>query len=221
MGYTFNWPIVFTYLPQFAQGVLLGLGITVVSLAIGSVIGLVAAGVSQSSWRPARLAVRGYVEVMRNVPILLWAYLVFYGLPQLGIGFLDNLSSFVLALSLYGGAYLTEIFRAGLAAIPRRYGEAAMAIGLQRAQRLRLVTLPLMFRIVLPSLSNTFIGLFKDTAVAAALAVHEVTFVAQRVNQDTFRVIEAWTIAAIVYLVVGYLLAIGLRRVERRLQVVR
>jgi ABC-type amino acid transport system permease subunit len=83
------------------------------------------------------------------------------------------------------------------------------------------VTLPLMFRIVLPSLSNTFIGLFKDTSVAAALAVPEVTFVAQKVNQDTFRVIEAWSIAALIYLVVGYVLAICLRRVERRLQVVR
>jgi polar amino acid transport system permease protein len=221
MGYTFNWTIVFTYLPQFGQGLLLGLGIAVVSLFIGSVIGLAAAAVTQLQWRPGRAVVRGYVEVMRNVPILLWAYLAFYGLPQVGIGFLDNLSSFVLALSLYAGAYLTEIFRAGLAAIPRRYAEAALAIGLRREQRLWLVTLPLMFRIVLPSLSNTFIGLFKDTAVAAALAVHEVTFVAQRVNQDTFRVIEAWTIAAIIYLVVGYMLAIGLRRVERRLQVVR
>lgn len=96
-----------------------------------------------------------------------------------------------------------------------------MAIGLRRHQRISLVTMPLMFRIVLPSLSNTFIGLFKDTSVAAALAVPEVTFIAQRVNQDTFRVIEAWSIAAIIYLVVGYVLAIGLRRVERRLQVVR
>jgi His/Glu/Gln/Arg/opine family amino acid ABC transporter permease subunit len=220
MGYTFNWTIVFTYLPQFAQGLLLGLGITLLSLVIGSLIGLGGAAVSQAAG-PPRLVVRGYVEVMRNVPILLWAYFAYYGLPQLGIGFLDNTWSFILALSLYAGAYLTEVFRAGLAAIPRRYGEAAMAIGLRRHQRIGLVTMPLMFRIVLPSLSNTFIGLFKDTSVAAALAVPEVTFIAQRVNQDTFRVIEAWSIAAIIYLVVGYVLAIGLRRVERRLQVVR
>jgi polar amino acid transport system permease protein len=220
MGYTFNWTIVFTYLPAFAQGLLLGLGITLLSLVIGSLIGLGSAAVSQVP-SPARLVVRGYVEIMRNVPILLWAYLAYYGLPQLGIGFLDNSWSFVLALSLYAGAYLTEVFRAGLAAIPARYGEAARAIGLRRYQRIGLVTLPLMFRIVLPSLSNTFIGLFKDTSVAAALAVPEVTFTAQRVNQDTFRVIEAWSIAALIYLVVGYLLALGLRRVERRLQVVR
>jgi His/Glu/Gln/Arg/opine family amino acid ABC transporter permease subunit len=220
MGYTFNWTIVFTYLPQFAQGLLLGLEITLLSLVIGSLIGLGGAAVSQVPG-PGRVVVRGYVEIARNVPILLWAYLAYYGLPQLGIGFLDNIWSFVLALSLYAGAYLTEIFRAGLAAIPTRYGEAARAIGLRRHQRIGLVTLPLMFRIVLPSLSNTFIGLFKDTSVAAALAVPEVTFIAQRVNQDTFRVIEAWSIAAVIYLVVGYLLAIGLRRVERRLQVVR
>jgi His/Glu/Gln/Arg/opine family amino acid ABC transporter permease subunit len=220
MGYTFNWTIVLTYLPQFAQGLVLGLEITVLSLVMGSLIGLGGAAVSRLPG-PVSVVVRGYVEVTRNVPILLWAYLAFYGLPQLGVGFLDNVWSFVLALSLYAGAYLTEIFRAGLAAIPTRYGEAARAIGLRRHQRTLLVTLPLMFRIVLPSLSNTFIGLFKDTSVAAALAVAEVTFIAQRVNHDTFRVIEAWSIAALIYLVVGYLLALGLRRVELRLQVVR
>ena len=104
------------------------------------------------------LLIRAYVEIFRNVPILLWTYFAFYGIGRLGFGVLDNVWSFVLALSLYGGAYLTEVFRAGLGAIPRRYGEAAMAVGLRRFQRIRLVTLPLMFRIVLPSLSNTFIS---------------------------------------------------------------
>jgi polar amino acid transport system permease protein len=220
MSYTFNWPLVLTYTPMLVHGLLLGLGIAVVALVLGSVIGFIGASASMLPWRPGRLIVRAYVEVLRNVPILLWAYFVFYGLGRLGVVVLDNVTSFVLALAVYAGAYLTEVFRAGLAAIPRRYGEAAQSIGLRRHQRLALVTLPLMFRVVLPSLSNTFIALFKDTAVAAAIAVPELTFAAYQINHNTFRVIEVWTIAGGVYLGVGYALALGLRRVERRFRMV-
>ena len=91
--------------------------------------------------------------------------------------------------------------------------------GAGRFQRIRLVTLPLMFRIVLPSLSNTFISLFKDTSIASAIAVPELTFVALKVNQDTFRIIEVWVIAGSIYLAVCWLIALGLRRLERRFRV--
>jgi polar amino acid transport system permease protein len=221
MDYTFNWTIVLSYAPEFIGGLLLGLGLAVLSLGIGSVIGFLAASASTLPWRPVRWLIRTYVEVFRNVPILLWTYFAFYGIGRFGMGVLDNVWSFVLALSLYGGAYLTEVFRAGLAAIPARYGEAAMAVGLRRDQRIRLVTLPLMFRIVLPSLSNTFISLFKDTSIASAIAVPELTFQALKVNQNTFRIIEVWVIAGTIYLVVAYLIAIALRRFERRYQPVR
>jgi polar amino acid transport system permease protein len=216
-----NWTLVLSYTPLFVSGLLLGLGMAVVSLAAGSVIGLVAALASLGRWRPVRWLVNGYVEVFRNIPILLWAYFAYYGLGRLGIGPLNNVSSFVFVLSLYGGAYLTEVFRAGLAAIPARYGEAALAMGLQRGQRLRLVTLPLMFRIVLPSLSNTFIALFKDTSIAAAIAVPELTFAALKVNSDTFQIVAVWTIAGLSYLILGYALAISLRRFEHRFRMAR
>jgi polar amino acid transport system permease protein len=219
--YVFNWPIVFTYLPAFIGGLGIGLGIALAALVLGSIIGLALASVA-TDWpalfmRPVRI----YVEVIRNVPLLLWAYFAFYGLPRLGVRSLDNYSSFVAALSLYAGAYLTEVFRSGLASIPARYREAAKSLGLTASQRLLIVTLPLMFRIVLPSLSNTFISLFKDTSIAAALAVPEVTFTAQRVNIDTFRIIEAWSIASVIYLGVGYFLANLLRLLERRTRMVR
>jgi His/Glu/Gln/Arg/opine family amino acid ABC transporter permease subunit len=220
MDYTFNWQIVFTYAPVFIEGTLVGLGLAVVSLALGSIIGFAAASASTVRWRAVRWIVRTYVEIFRNIPLLLWAYVSFYGLGTLGLA-LGPVQAFVLALSLYGGAYLTEVFRAGLGAIPKRYGEAAAAIGLQRHQRIRLVTLPLMFRIVLPSLSNNFISLFKDTSIAAAISVHELTFAARLVHHNTFRIIEVYTIVSLVYVVVVLLLASGLRRLERRFQQVR
>lgn len=220
MPYNWNWQLAFSYLPMFRDGLLLGLGIAALSLVVGSVVGLGAAALSLSKSRTAGWAVRTYVEVVRNVPILLWAYIVYYALPHLGIKFLDNYASFILALSVYAGAYLTEIFRSGLQSIPARYGEAGRAMGLTSWQRVRLITLPLMFRIVLPSLTNSFISLFKDTSVATALAVPEITYAATYVNINTFRILEAWAIASVIYLVIGYGLAFGFRAFERRYRMV-
>jgi polar amino acid transport system permease protein len=162
-----------------------------------------------------------YVEFIRNVPLLLLVYFAFYGLPKIGITMFDNIWSFVVALSVYSGAYLTEVFRAGVNSVPVGYTEAAKAVGLMPWQRVRLIMLPVTFRIILPSLSNTFISLFKDTALASAIAVPELTYAAEWLNVNTFRTIEAWTFAAVMYLFAGYAIAFILRRIERRYAVIR
>ena len=113
------------------------------------------------------------------------------------------------------------MFRAGLAAIPVAYVEAGKAIGLTALQRGRYVVLPVLFRIVLPSLSSALISLFKDTALAAAIGVPELTYGARWINVNTFQVLETWTIATVLYLAACYTIAIGLRQVERRYAMVR
>lgn len=220
MAYNFNWPLAFSYLPMFLNGLVLGLAIALFALVVGSGIGLAAGALSLGHSRVVRWFVRAYVEVVRNVPILLWAYIVYYALPKFGVRMLDNIWSFVLALAIYAGAYLTEIFRSGLASIPARFADAGRAMGLTSWQRIRLITLPMMIRIILPSLTNSFISLFKDTSVAAALAVPEITYAATYVNVNTFRILESWSIASVIYLVVGYGLAFGFRGIERRYRLV-
>ncbi len=167
-GYHVNWALAFSYLPMFIDGLFLGLGIAALSLVVGSAIGITAGTVKPRSLLARALAgarvCRGRAQ--RAHPV--WAYIVYYALPHLGVRMLNNVASFVLALAIYAGAYLTEIFRSGLAFIPDRYGEAGRAMGLTSWQRVRLITLPLMFRIVVPSRTNSFISLFKDTSVAAA-----------------------------------------------------
>lgn len=217
MVYHFNWAIVFGYWPLFVKGLGVSVLLAVSCLLIGVVLGLLLAFASLSRFAPLRWFTFVYVEVLRNVPILLWTYIAFYVLPIIGIGFLNNVSSFILALSLYAAAYLTEVFRSGLGTLPGRYGEAARALGLTAWQRLTLITLPLVFNITLPALSNTFISLFKDTSIASAIAVPELTFAANYVNTNTFRVIEVWTVDGSLYLLVGYTLAVALRALERRL----
>jgi polar amino acid transport system permease protein len=219
--YHFDWGPVFRNFDVLVSGLLLGMSIVLLSLGVGSILGLVSAFARVYGPRPARVFVAAYVEFVRNVPLLLIIYFVYFGLPLVGIRLLDNLWSFVFALALYSGAYLTEIFRAGIEAIARGYIEAGKAIGLTRLQLARFVTIPLMARIVLPSFGNTFISLFKDTSLASAISVHELTYGAITINVNTWRTIETYAVVGLMYLVTCYAIAGLLRLLERRFSVVR
>ncbi|WP_219929826.1 amino acid ABC transporter permease [Pseudoroseomonas aestuarii] len=219
--YYFDWSVITRNWGLFLEALALGLGLAVVSLLIGSVIGLAAAYARVSGKRWLSGPVWAYVEIIRCTPLLLLIFFVYFGLPEFGIYFLDKTQSFILTLSLYAGAYMSEVFRAGLASIPKQYVEAAKAIGMRPWQRQRWVVLPVMFRITLPSISNNLISLFKDTSLAAAIAIPELTFVARQINANTFRVMEVWLTASVLYLATAWLLATLLRQVERRYATIR
>ena len=219
MLYHLNFGLIWRYFPKLAWGLVLGLELAVVSIAIGVVIGLGLALLYESRGRAVRVLVSLYVEFVRNVPLILLVYLVFYGVPTLVDLRYDATTSFVATLALYSGAYLVEIFRTGLAAVPRGLIDAGKAIGLTPLQRFVSVRLPTMFRIVLPALSNTFVSLFKDTSVASVLAVPELTYGAQWINFNTFRIIEVYAIVTPMYLVTGYAILGALRQLERRFKV--
>jgi len=214
--YHFNFAYVWRHFDKLADGLALSLQLALASILIGMVIGLGLALAYTGGGRVVRGAVAAYVEFIRNVPLLLLVYLVFYGIPSVGGFAYDATTSFVITLSAYAGAYLVEVFRAGLDAVPGGLLDAGKAIGLTPWQRLVHVRLPTMFRVVLPSLSNAYISLFKDTALASVIAVPELTYGAQWIKTNSFRVIEVWAVVTPMYLVTGYLLLFGLRRLERR-----
>lgn len=227
--YTLRWEFITNNWQLFAHGLMLGLWIAVVSLAVGAVIGLLCAFARASNRAVLTIPVRIYVELIRNLPLLLIVFLLYFGLPQLfAVGsrghsiVLDLLPTaertFIVALSIYSGAYLTEIFYAGLLSVSTRYLDAGRSLGLRRLGLARWVTIPIMTRTVLPSLSNTFISLFKDTSIAVSIAVPELTFAARKISTDYFRVIEAWTAAAVLYLIVSWSLAASMRFIERRVR---
>jgi polar amino acid transport system permease protein len=216
MDYHFNFHLIWKHFDKLAWGLVLSLELAVVAIAIGLVIGLALALAHISGGRLVRAAIGAYVEFIRNVPLILLVYLVYYGLPTAVDIVYDAKTSFVVTLSVYAGAYLVEVFRAGLAAVPRGLTDAGKAIGLTPLQRLLYVRLPTMLRIVLPSLSNTFISLFKDTSVASVIAVPELTYGAQWINFNTFRIVEVYAVVTPMYLVSGYLILGLLRLLERR-----
>ncbi|MGO4641787.1 amino acid ABC transporter permease [Mesorhizobium sp. 2RAF45] len=221
MGYALNFNLIWRHFDKLWGGLLLSLELAMISIAIGTVIGLVLAVWYVSAGRVVRAIIAAYVEFIRNVPLILLVYLVFYGVPTVVDLAYSAPTSFVLTLSAYSGAYLVEVFRSGLEAVPRGQLDAGKAIGLTPWQRLIHVRLPTMLRITLPALSNTFISLFKDTSIASVISVPELTFGAQWINFNTFRIVEVYLVTTAMYLLTGYILLFGLRLVERRFRAAR
>jgi polar amino acid transport system permease protein len=219
--YSLNFTLVWRHFDRLYAGLWLGIELAFVSILIGIIIGLTLALAWTGGNKATRVAVGFYVETIRNTPLLLLIYIIYYGLPSAGGVTFDQTTSFIITLSLYAGAYLVEVFRAGLDAVPAGLIDAGKSIGLTPLQLLLSVRLPTMFRIVLPALGNAFISLFKDTSLASVIAVPELTYGAQYINFSTFRIVEVYMIVAPMYLVTGYAITFVLQRLERRFAVAR
>ena len=157
-----------------------------------------------------------YVSLIRGTPLLVQIYLIYFALPQLNI-IIPAIPAGILALSLNYGAYMTEIFRAGIQAVPRGQREAAGALGMRESQIMRRIVFPQAVRVVTPAIGNEFIVMLKDSALVSTISVHETLFLAQRLGRSTFNPITALLIAAIVYWVLTIVFSILQERFERRM----
>jgi polar amino acid transport system permease protein len=220
MGYTLNFSAVWRSFDLLLQGLALSLGLAFLAIAIGCVVGLVTAFGLLSKEAVLRRPAQIYVTIIRNTPILVLILFSYFALPELGLR-LGKIESFVATLAVYSGAYLAEIFRGGLLAVPKGLKEAGLAIGLRQSQIRNTIVIPLMLRNVLPSLSSTMISLFKDTSLAAAIAVPELTFEARKINVESFRVIETWIVTSLLYVATCTVLAALLRQLEKRMTIPR
>jgi len=220
VGYHLNFGVIWRNFDLLLSGLGLGLVLAVVAIFVGCWIGLAAAFAMNSKHAGWRRIASIYVTVFRNSPPLVLILFMYFGLPYLGIR-IGKLESFILTLAVYSGAYLAEVFRGALLALPGGLREAGLAIGLTEWQAKLWIIIPVMFRNAFPSLTNNFISLFKDTSLAAAIAVPELTFYARKINVETFRVVETWLVASLMYVATCYLIAAGLRLLERRLAIPR
>lgn len=220
MDYHFNFAPIWQNFDNFLAGLALGLWLSAIAIAVGIIVGLFVAFGTLSKNRTIATLSRIYVTSIRNTPLLLIIFFAFFALPQLGIRF-DKTTSFVVSLTIYAGAYIAEIFRGGLLAIPKGLYEAGMVIGLRPLQIKLNIIIPVALRNVLPSLGNAFISLFKDTSLAAAIAVPELTYYARKVNVESFRVLETWIVASLLYISVTFLIATTLRLIERQARIHR
>jgi polar amino acid transport system permease protein len=157
-----------------------------------------------------------YVEIIRNTPILAQIFLIFYGLPRFGI-LLSPFEAAWIAVTVWGGAFNTENFRAGFEAVPTRYREAAQALGFGRLGTFLNVTLPIGGRISLPSTINTYVSVLKNTALMTAIGYQELTNTAYSLASFSFKDIEMYSVLAVAYLALVWSLSATIRMVESRL----
>jgi cystine transport system permease protein len=189
--------------------------LTLLSFALGLVLGLVVALIRLFGPRPLVPVVRFYVWIIRGTPRLVQLFLIFYGLPSLGI-LLDAFPAALIGFTLKVGAYSSEIVRAAISAVPRGQWEAAYSIGMSWSQAMRRTVLPQATRVAIPPLSNTFISLVKDTSLAAAVTVPELFQTAQRIVATTYEPLILYIEAALIYLALSSVLSSLQVRLERR-----
>ena len=197
MTYSFDWDVLWRYREQLAGGLALTLALSALALAGALGVGVLAGAAAESERRWPRATAAAYVEITRNVPLLVHLYFWYLGLTAL------KLPAFwcgVLGLSLYSGAYVAEIVRSGLQGVPAGQRAAGLASGLSRRQILRHIVFPQALRIVAPSLAGLFSQLIKDSSLASVISVAELTFVAGAIEADTFRTFEAYIGVTVLYL---------------------
>jgi len=197
------------------QGLLVTLEISALSLVCTLVLGLTAALFRLSASFTARALARGYLELIRNTPLLIQIFFVYFVLsPVLDIG---AFASAVLALSLFEGAYATEILRAGIVSLHRGQWEAAHSLGLGAFDTYRYVILPQAVRRVLPPLAGQAISLIKDSSLVSTIAIYDLTMQGQKIVSETFLAFEIWFTVAAIYLVMTFGLSLAVRALERRM----
>ena len=216
---TLDWSVVWQHRDALIAGTATTFLLTIATMAIAVPCGIVVAVLRLYAWRPVRALATGYVELFRNLPLILVVYWAFYVLPILtGLG-LSPLATGLAALSLNVTAYNAETFRAGINSIRRGQVEAAMALGMTRAQALRRVIVPQALRRILPVLASTWVSLFKDTSLVSVIAVTELAYVSMQVRAQTFRVLEMLTAMAVLYWLLGYPQAKLVDWMQRRMKV--
>ncbi len=184
-------------------GLLLTIELTFVVIALSLVFALLVALAGRSKIAPLRWVVRAYIEVIRGTPLILQLIYIYYVLPELGIR-LDAFTAGVIGLTLNYSAYLSEVYRSGIEAVPRGQWDAAEALGMRPRVAMRLIILPQAIRIIIPTLGNYFIALFKDTALCSVVSIQEMVYTAQIIAARNFQYFTLYTVVGALYFVVSF-----------------
>ena len=212
-----DWELIRTSLWPLVRGALLGtIPLALVSFALGLVLALVVALMRLSRVRVVSGIARAYVSVIRGTPLLVQLFVIFFGLPSVGVT-ISPWPSAIIAFTLNVGGYAAEVIRAAIQSVPKGQWEAAHMIGMSRPLTLRRIILPQAARVSVPPLSNTFISLVKDTSLASLILVTELFRQAQQIAAYSNKFLAVYIEAAVIYWVICLVLSSGQSVLEKRL----
>jgi His/Glu/Gln/Arg/opine family amino acid ABC transporter permease subunit len=217
--YHFDWTVITDRWRLFVAGAWVDLWVAVIGFGLACAIGLVNALLRTSGIPIFSVPSFVYVQVMRGIPLYVLLLWIFFGFANItGINF-TAFQAIIIALALTGSGYTTEIFRAGLSAIDRGQIEAARSIGLSRARTYSHVILPQAFRIVVPPLGNTFVGLLKGATIMAVIATPDMVFLANELNVSLFTPFEVFAAVAVILIVLVLFFSLVVYLLERRMRI--
>jgi His/Glu/Gln/Arg/opine family amino acid ABC transporter permease subunit len=212
-----DWQFIWDHRQEFLDGLQNTLKVSAIGIALAFLIGAVL-GAARAHRIPVVSQVAAvYVELVRNTPLLVQVFLLYFGMPQFGVR-LTAFQAAWISVTIWGGAFNTENFRAGFEAVPDRYREGAYALGFDRFRTFVNITLPIGGRIALPSSINTYVAILKNTAILGpAIGFAELTNQAYNLESTYFKALEVYLVLALVYLVIVWAISIAIRALESRL----
>ncbi|MDT8717786.1 amino acid ABC transporter permease [Clostridium sp. 19966] len=205
-----------SFFPLLKAGLEYTVPLAVISFILGLALALVTALARISNMKLLSFIARVYVSIIRGTPLLVQLFIIFYGLPDIGVT-LQPLTAGIIGFTLSVGAYNSEVIRAAILSIPKGQWEAAYSIGMNYNQALRRVILPQAARVSVPPLANSFIGLVKDTSLAATITVTEMFQVAQVITARTYEPLWLYIEAAVIYFMFSSVLTAFQNRIEKKL----
>ena len=215
----FNFDIIARAIPLLLEGAIFTIEITVLSVAIGTVIGLFVGVGRISSIRLIRWAAAVYVDFIRGTPLLVQIFLIYFALPVVTGIKMNPFVAAITACSINSGAYVAEIFRAGIESIDDGQMEAGRSLGLSWIQTMRYIVIPQAFKRVIPPLGNEFIALLKDSSLVSVIGFEELTRRGQLVIARTYASLEIWICVALIYLAMTLTISRFVAYLERRYKI--
>jgi polar amino acid transport system permease protein len=215
LSYSFDWASVYAYRRSFLLGFAMTLVISVFSLLLSVCLGLLVGIGSRSRVLFLRYLARGYVELIRGTPLLVQILIFFYVVAN-AMGVQNRYVVGVVIMAIFSGAYVSEIFRAGIDSVGETQLESALSLGLTKAQTYRYVILPQVTRRILPPLAGQLASLIKDSSLLSIIAVKEFTLAAREINSATFSTLESFIPLAVGYLVLTLPISVLSKHLERK-----
>jgi polar amino acid transport system permease protein len=230
LGVAMDFGKMIKWIPTFIDGMIVTVVLSLMTVFLGSIIGLVATFLQQSQKKSLKAVANIYTQVIRGTPLLVQLYIWLYGLPLIGISlptlpFLGDVYgsreflTAVVALSINSGAYICELLRGGLESIDKGQREAGRSLGLSRKETMKSVIIPQAIRVVLPGLGNEFIAMIKESSIVSVVGIFDVMYTSNIVKAATYSIFEPLIIVAIIYFFLTYSLTGIMKQLEKRLSV--
>jgi His/Glu/Gln/Arg/opine family amino acid ABC transporter permease subunit len=218
IAYDFDWGAVFGNRDLLRTALRNTLWIAAVSMVFATALGLLLALLRTSRLAPLRWFASIYINVVRGIPLLVLIFYIYFGVSiWLGVEF-TNFQAGVISLTIFHTAFMAEIFRTGLTAVPPGQREAALSLGMSRPRAFFSITLPQAIRVAVPAGGNDFVGMVKDTSLVGVIGIFELYRTGQKLVSDTFLPFEVWTGVAVMYIGIVFLIDVFVRLIERRLR---